>query len=183
MPLTPEEFVGFDGAACPACGGEVCNIPSECAVLAGVVEDTPGLLLKARCVDCHSTWTETFRLTGYTGLELSAQHGTVIHEIIPKAAAERILDLRNKRGEPSELTTGEWLSEIEELADERLRSICGNEVPATSIDADIQFIHECLAAIAFLRKAGVVTQEVDTRVGASLHDDTQGDSPCPQPTP
>ncbi len=157
MPLTPEELLKLDAAACPVCGGEVSNIPSECTVTGGTVGKTSGLLLEARCVDCHSTWTETFKLTGYTDLEPS-EHG--LSEIVPTNVRNAVVDHLGEVEEPHPSTAKEWLKEIEYHLDLSLHALVGNERLPPDVDTEVHFITECLSAVAFLRKADVNTKEV-----------------------
>ena len=159
MPLTPEEFLGFDAAACPVCGGEVRNLPADCAVQGGEVDGTPGLLLEARCVDCHSTWTETFELTGYTQLEPSEEG---LSEIVPTNVRNAIVDHLGKAEGPHPTTAQEWLKEIEYHLDLSLHALVGNERLPSDVDTEAHFVTECLSAAAFLRKAGVDTKEVSS---------------------
>ena len=159
MTMTPDDYVVGEACACPVCGGEVCNMPSECAVLGSAVNGTPGLLLKARCVDCQSTWTETFKLTGYTDLEPSEQG---VLEIVPTNLGNMILEHLEEREHPHPSTAKEWLSEIEYHLDGSIRALQCNEILARDVESQMQFITECLTAIAFLRQAGVNTTEENT---------------------
>ena len=160
MPLTPEEFLGFDSAACPVCGGEVCNTAPDCVIVGGAVDEMPGLLLKARCAECHSTWTETFKPTGYTDLEPSEQG---LPEIVSASVRNAAAEHAAKGSDPSPATAGEWLSGIEDCLSASLRSLQCNEVLPRDVAARIHFITECLEVVAFLRKAGVDTKEVKAR--------------------
>ena len=159
MPLTPEEFLRLDAAACPVCGGEVSNIPSECTVMGGTVGKTPGLLLKAQCVDCHSTWAETFKLTGYTDLEPGEQG---LSEIVPTNVRDAVVDHLGEVEEPHPTAAKEWLKEIEYHLDLSLHALVGNERLPPDVDTEVHFMTECLSAAAFLRKAGVNTEEVSS---------------------
>ena len=157
MPLTPEEFLGFDAPACPVCGGEVRNLPADCAVQGGEVDETPGLLLEAQCAECHSSWTETFRLTGYRDLEPSEQG---IAEIVPRNVRNAVVDGISKQEQQQPSTAQEWLFEIDDHIFRHGCALQGNDVPPARVETEVQFITDCLTAGAFLRKAGVNTQEV-----------------------
>ena len=60
---TSEEYVKTGGLLCPVCGGSTLESTSAMQVDDGVAWQ------EIVCVDCESTWTDTYTLDGYSNLE------------------------------------------------------------------------------------------------------------------
>jgi transposase-like protein len=68
-PLPQHEYVMASGCKCPVCGSTDIGT-------SGCVEmDLHYAWQEVECNDCHSGWTDEYRLIGYNNLEIGIPHG------------------------------------------------------------------------------------------------------------